>query len=217
MTTETNTLKDGTIITGFKNDLITNGLKASKNYYELAMLEFIRDNIPKGVMVDVGANIGNHTLFLAKYCATEVIAFEPFPDTCKLLESNILQNVIPVNVKAYCVALSNEQKFVKMKSVEGNAGMNKICDDGNITVSVCKFDDYYSGTEPLTLIKLDCEGYEEKALMGMIETIKKHQPALFIECQTEKELMAISKILLPLGYSNKQRFNATPTYYFDVR
>src|SRR3990167_2424357 len=107
--TETITLKDGTIITGFKNDLITNGLRTTKNYYEFEMLEFIRNNIERGVMVDVGANIGNHTLYLAKYCANIVLAFEPFPDTHQLLESNILQNKI-CNVQPINFGLSNEEK-----------------------------------------------------------------------------------------------------------
>ena len=216
MKTETNTLKDGTVITGFKNDLITNGHKTTKNFYEFQMLEFIRDNIPKGVMVDVGANIGNHTIFLAKYCATKVMAFEPFPDTFKLLDKNITDNGLRFNVIASNYGLSDNYESVFMKSVNGNAGMNKVDSEGDAPVQLIAFDLILDLDEPITLIKLDCEGYEEKALLGMIQTVKKHKPALFIECQTEKELVAISKILIPLGYSNKQRFNHTPTYFFSI-
>jgi FkbM family methyltransferase len=216
MKTETNTLKDGTIITGFKNDLITNGHKTTNNFYEFQMLEFIRDNIPRGVMIDVGANIGNHTIYLAKYCATQVMAFEPFPDTFKLLDKNITDNGLEFNVIASNYGLSDNDEFVFMKSVDGNAGMNKVDSDGDAQVELLPFDLIFDFDRPITLIKLDCEGYEEKALLGMIETVKKHKPALFIECQTEKELVAISKILIPLGYSNKQRFNHTPTYFFSI-
>jgi predicted RNA methylase len=116
METETNTLKDGTIITGFKNDLITNGLRIRKDYYENIMLEFIRKNIPKGVMVDVGANIGNHTIYLAKYCATNVIAYEPFPDTFKLLEQNINQNNQENNIEALRCGLSDSAKELKCQA-----------------------------------------------------------------------------------------------------
>ena len=216
MKTETNTLKDGTVITGFKNDLITNGHRTTNNFYEFQMLEFIRDNIPKGVMIDVGANIGNHTIFLAKYCATKVMAFEPFPDTFKLLDKNITDNGLRFNVIASNYGLSDNYESVFMKSVNGNAGMNKVDSEGDAPVQLIAFDLILDLDEPITLIKLDCEGYEEKALLGMIETVKKYKPALFIECQTEKELVAISKILIPLGYSNKQRFNHTPTYFFSI-
>lgn len=212
---ETNTLKDATIITGFKNDFITNVLRTTKDYYEFAMLDFIRNNVKRGVMVDVGANIGNHTIFLAKYCATHVLSFEPFDSTFELLEKNIIQNNIE-NVKCVVCGLSNEKKEVYMKSVPGNAGMNKICDDGNLLVQVFPLDSIITTQGEITLIKLDCEGYEEKALLGMIGAIKVHKPALFIECQTETELNSISNILLPLGYSNKKRFNSTPTYFFSI-
>lgn len=216
MKTETNTLKDGTVITGFKNDLITNGHKTTNNFYEFQMLEFIRDNIPKGVMIDVGANIGNHTIFLAKYCATKVMAFEPFPDTFKLLDKNITDNGLQFHVIASNYGLSDNYESVFMKSVNGNAGMNKVDSEGDAPVQLIAFDLILDLDEPITLIKLDCEGYEEKALLGMIETVKKYKPALFIECQTEKELIDISKILIPLGYSNKKRFNHTPTYYWSI-
>ena len=103
-----------------------------------------------------------------------------------------------------------------MKSVDGNAGMNKVDSDGDAKVELIPFDLFLDLVDPITLIKLDCEGYEEKALLGMIETVKKYKPALFIESQTEKELIDISKILIPLGYSNKQRFNHTPTYYWSI-
>jgi FkbM family methyltransferase len=216
MKTETNTLKDGTVITGFKNDLITNGHKTTNNFYEFQMLEFIRDNIPKGVMIDVGANIGNHTIYLAKYCATKVMAFEPFPDTFKLLDKNITDNGLRFHVIASNYGLSDNHEFVFMKSVDGNAGMNKVDSEGDAPVQLIAFDLILDFDRFITLIKLDCEGYEEKALLGMIQTVKKYKPALFIECQTEKELVAISKILIPLGYSNKQRFNHTPTYFFSI-
>jgi FkbM family methyltransferase len=180
------------------------------------MLEFIWHNIPKGVMIDVGANIGNHTIYLAKYCATKVMAFEPFPDTFKLLDKNITDNGLRFNVIAGNYGLSDSNEIVFMKSVDGNAGMNKVDSDGDAKVELIPFDLFLDLVDPITLIKLDCEGYEEKALLGMIQTVKKHKPALFIECQTEKELVAISKILIPLGYSNKQRFNHTPTYFFSI-
>lgn len=32
----------------------------------------------QGIAIDIGANIGNHTIFLSKVCGMEVIAIEPF-------------------------------------------------------------------------------------------------------------------------------------------
>lgn len=215
-------LIDGIIITGFKGDHITNTIARYTSYYEKVMLDYIKTNISKGIMIDVGANIGNHSIYLAKYCATKVIAYEPFPTTYSLLERNIIQNNIS-NVQLMNLALGNINDEVFMSSVEGNAGMNQIRDNASewskdycTCVKVVSFDSTVGKTlsEPVTLIKIDCEGYEEKAIIGMIETIKKHKPALFIECKTILELNEIRKLLGPLGYKDVCKFNATPTYYF---
>ena len=210
MKTITHILKDGTLITAFEGDHISNIIGRTNYYYEGSMLDYIKENIPKGLMVDVGANIGNHSIYLAKYCATTVLAFEPFPASFELLKKNLIQNNI-LNVKPINFGLSNEEKRVFMTSVNGNAGMNRIDDNGMIAVQVVTFE--CKGIEPITLIKIDCEGYEEKALLGMIETIKEHKPALFIECQTLMEYQTINTILAPLGYVMIQKFNSTPTYF----
>jgi FkbM family methyltransferase len=132
------------------------------------------------------------------------------------LDKNITDNGLRFNVIASNYGLSDSNEVVFMKSVDGNAGMNKVDSDGDAQVELLPFDLVLDPGNTITLIKLDCEGYEEKALLGMIETVKKHKPALFIESQTEKELIDISKILIPLGYSKKQRFNHTPTYYWSI-
>lgn len=213
--TSTHTLKDQTIITGYKNDLITNNLRLTGNYYEQGMLDFIKSNIPKGLMIDVGANIGNHTIFFAKYCATKVIAYEPFPSTYSILEKNIIQNNL-TNVQLMNLGLGDKAEEVFMISVDGNQGMNKIDSNGDTLIKTVSFDSTAGKhlSDIVTLIKLDCEGYEEKALLGLIKTIEQDHPALFIEAHTEVELNKMKAILTPLKYKEVYRFNHTPTYYF---
>lgn len=215
MNTIDHTLKDGTILTAFERDHIGSMIAKTNYYYEGGMLDFIKNEIPRGLMIDCGANIGNHTVYLAKYCATNVMAFEPFAETFEVLIKNIFQNKIN-NVHPYNLGLSNEVKEVCMLlASESNVGMAKIVDEGEINAGVICFDKAYPIlTEPLTLIKIDCEGYEEKVLQGMIKTIEQHKPALFIECQTSDDLISVNLILSPLGYKTIQRFNSTPTYLF---
>ena len=216
METINHTLKDKTKLTLFKGDHITNVIVRSDYYYESAMLLFIRDNIPKGLFIDVGENIGNHTVFFAKYCASSVMSFEPFPDTFKLLAKNIHQNDLE-NTKIFNVGLSDTNEDISMLAVSGNAVMNKVDKTGTIKAKLIVFDPCFviSDKNPVTLIKIDCEGYEEKAILGMINIINKYHPALFIECQTDKELFEMRKLLKPLGYDDRYKFNATPTYFFS--
>lgn len=215
MKTIDHTLTDGVVLTAFDGDHIGNVIAKTKNYYEGGMLDYIKSSIPKGLMIDCGANIGNHSVYLAKYCATNVIAFEPFPDTFAVLVQNIQQNKF-MNITAVPVGLSNERKETTMSlASENNVGMAKIDEAGSVYARLDIFDSMVTEqTEPITLIKIDCEGHEEKALQGMLKTIKAHKPALFIECQTEKEYNAVLAIIAPIGYRAVYTFNATPTYYF---
>lgn len=217
----THILPDATSITGAKGDHIINQIIKSNNYYEGSMLNYIRETVPYGVMIDVGSNIGNHTLFLAKYCATEVISFEPFPVCYDLLERNIILNNI-TNVRLMNIGLSNVAKEVLMDTVEGNLGMAKINEEDTVKegnkrwVKVVPFDKYYLKgiKDRVTLIKLDCEGYELRAIEGMLELIERDKPILFIECQDDIAITATRQFLFQYGYKDVRRFNATPTYEF---
>lgn len=217
MKTIDHTLRDGVLITAFERDHIGNMIAKNNYYYEGGMLDYIKANVPKGLMIDCGANIGNHTLYLAKYCATNVIAFEPFPETFAVLVQNIQQNKF-LNITAIPEGLSNEVKETTMSlASENNVGMAKIDEAGKVYARLNVLDEMLETgglMERITLIKIDCEGHEEKALQGMMKTIAEHKPALFVECQTEKEFNVVSSLLSPLGYKAVYTFNATPTYLF---
>ena len=62
------------------NDYISGCIGSSGTFYEINMLEAISANFPQDTVLDVGANIGNHSLYLAKFTsATTIHAFEPMP------------------------------------------------------------------------------------------------------------------------------------------
>src|SRR5690606_17266399 len=67
-------------ITVFRNDHVGDKI-ARHGLYEkenLLLLLKLLEQLPQAVVLDVGANIGNHTLAFATR-ATEVHAFEPIP------------------------------------------------------------------------------------------------------------------------------------------
>src|SRR4051812_21334268 len=63
-------------------------------FFEPDELAIIAKHCPRGAkFVDVGANVGNHAVFMEKiHNAAEVIVFEPNPDAIKLLRLNLLLN-----------------------------------------------------------------------------------------------------------------------------
>ena len=61
-----------------ENDYIQNLLFTSGEPYEREMLEAISHVVgPGDLVLDIGANVGNHTLYLAAVCGCDVVAYEP--------------------------------------------------------------------------------------------------------------------------------------------
>ena len=70
------------------------GFHLRGSFYEIRQLLAHRDLIPMdSTVVDVGANVGNHTLFYAQHTqAARVYSFEPNPRAGALLEQNVAVN-----------------------------------------------------------------------------------------------------------------------------
>jgi protein O-GlcNAc transferase len=58
-----NTLTDIYVYKG--NEIISNKIRKTSNFYEIEFLDFIKNNFyEQSEIIDIGANIGNHSLFL---------------------------------------------------------------------------------------------------------------------------------------------------------
>ena len=185
-------LKDGTKIHVHANDFIGDKIQKSKNYFESRMLSYVQKNINRGVFLDVGANIGNHSVFFAKYCADKVYAFEPFGPNFDKLQKNCKTNRLD-NIECVNKGLSDKKIEAKMKvdNVTGktkgnNFGRASVADDGTIPIALEVFDNGdWTIDQPVTLIKIDCEGHEPQALAGMMKLIERWKPSIIIESLTK--------------------------------
>src|SRR5687768_6707932 len=91
--THTLTTLLGHKITVFRNDHVGDKISHT-GMYEKENVQFLLgllQRISEPVVLDIGANIGNHTLAFAT-CAKHVFAFEPIPAIYKLLSMNVAQN-----------------------------------------------------------------------------------------------------------------------------
>ena len=194
------------------SDYISCCISSSGTFYEVNMLEAISANFPQNTVLDVGANIGNHALYLAKFTsATTIHAFEPMPRSFEHLSSNMKRNGCE-NVILHKVALSDSSGVAKMDFPDPtNQGMARISEDG-LEVRLIRLDDINVGK--VSLIKIDVEGHELSVLRGGLETIRKHRPHLYIEIQNENLLSEVEDFLFKLGYFHGRVYNSTPTYAF---
>lgn len=141
-----------------------------------------------GVVAEVGANIGAHTVAIARKVGPTggVYAFEPQPIVFQNLCANLALNSL-TNVHAYnkaCGARQDSMRFPNIRyDVEGNFGGLSLDTLPNVDhgqrVDIVPFD----SLEPprLHLLKIDAEGMEFDVLTGAAETIARHKPILYVE------------------------------------
>ena len=144
-------------------------------YYEREVIDAIVDRLaPNGVLWDVGANIGLHTVTAKRMRpGATVVAFEPAPHTTARLIGNIDLNGLDVQVVA--AALSETDGVARLSVVtRGNSGLSSLRPwpdveyERTILCPCVRADSLVeSGVLPApTVVKLDVEGFEVEVLRG---------------------------------------------------
>lgn len=160
-----------------------------------------------GTVLDIGANIGNHTVFFSRIFE-KVISFEPVPRNCWILKANLHLNSIK-NVQLIEKGLSNtnEKLYIAHDDPKNtNNGISRSDTSGtqNI-VDVVRGDDELeklSYPAPILMIKIDVEGLEPEVITGLEKTISIHKPIIYWEA-FHKDAVDQSRVLLEkLGYEN---------------
>ena len=168
---------------------------------------FIRSD---SVVIDVGANVGVHTVHFA-HCALSgrVISIEPSRSTLPYLLRNIahLANVVPLNV-----ALSDTTGIQSFFVASDNA-YSGLKDTGRKTILRQEAVACFTGDEILLplcenervdLIKIDVEGLELQVLRGLKAIISRHRPVIFCEIfggkQSNPDPEATVRYCTSLGY-----------------
>jgi FkbM family methyltransferase len=145
-------------------------------------------------VIDVGANIGNHSLYFAERFG-QVYSIEASPKTFALLCFNVehsgYSNITPI--QAALGETGGKLMFAEHRNFAGSSGIidpsSKRSDDlreqpGRIfEVDVKTGDSVLSHYDmlPVSLIKIDVEGFERSVLAGLRETIEAFHPMILVE------------------------------------
>jgi FkbM family methyltransferase len=194
-------------------DYIQKKLVANRSFYELNNLVGARKVMGEGaVIADIGANIGNHSLFFAVCCrAAHVYAFEPvrtnFDILARNVELNRLQNVTlfnrPVGVAGEGAAIAS----YKLR----NTGATIIERDNASTLKYMSLDDV--AFSRLDFVKIDVEGQQKDVIRGSERTLRKFRPKVMIEIR-DNELASTNALLRDLGMRERGRIGGFD-YLFD--
>lgn len=178
-----------TFCTNMENDPIQRNHRRG-TFYELKDLNTLKALFPKGgVFVDIGANIGNHSLFAALFLKpSKVIPFEPNPKAIELLIENVVVNRLldTFDLTHLGIGLSNEKsEGFAMEKRDRNLGAAKML-EGQGDLEVHRADERLKDVTP-DMIKIDVEGMELKVLDGLSGLLERCQPILLVEVDNENE------------------------------
>ena len=150
-------------------EFISDNIRRNSTYYELPLLHFLRKNADFSTVVDVGANIGNHSKFFTEF-GEDVFSVEPIKRNYSLLTMNA------PSATAFNIGVGDsvaQLEFVTFESCLGNSyaseafggAVNNWGDGvGKELVDILPLDDL--DLPAPTLLKLDVEGFELRALRG---------------------------------------------------
>lgn len=146
-------------------------------------------------VVDVGANIGYHTLFFAHHVGSRgsVIAFEPDPRNLRELRMNCDANNLS-QVSVIEAAVGDRTGTIGFRP-----GLNGTVDESSDqSVQITTIDAALTD-ESVDFVKIDVEGFEMSVLRGMKTVISQDHPTLFVEVHpsmiTSQDHQSVIKII----------------------
>ena len=164
-------------------NIYTNGV------YEPDILTVIKTELPHGgTFVDIGANIGQHSLFACSVVGSEgtVVAFEPIPSIIQQFQSSVSKNNFTDRCTIHPVGCSDKLETKSLQLVATNMGGSSMHDmkdesSASIDIQLDTADTRLNDLPNIDLIKIDTEGHEYEVLQGLSGTIARLRPKILME------------------------------------
>lgn len=203
---------------------------------------FIKQIPEGGILLDVGANIGVMTYYMAKqFPNSKVYSFEPVPLNLKTLHK-IVNRYKLANVEICNYALGNENgevdivmpelQHVKMQGLSHivHESIPDMNEGEKFKTKIKKLDDLsflQNSKEKISAIKLDVENFEYFVLKGGEDLLKKHHPMLYSELWDNENRTQCFTLMTSLGYKTKvlvdnqlvafdEKIHKTQNFFFVV-
>lgn len=132
-------------------------------------VEWVR-SLPLGVLWDVGANTGSHSL-IANHFGHRVVALEPAAQNYARLVQNVNLNGAPITCLPIAASKDTQTGFLGVSSWEPGAALHTVNAGhvGHSVVCMSLFDINWFLNIPLpTYLKVDTDGYELQVLQGAL-------------------------------------------------
>lgn len=187
------------------HDLIGKSILKNKIFdrFGIEFMVYALLQIERPIVLDIGANIGVYTLVMGKF-AHSIIAVEPQKDTFSILLTNIRANQLD-NVVALNLGFSSRDTNLPFYiNLEGNNGAStfmpehkaRMHKETKLTVKIGDNIIQQLGLEKVDYMKLDVEGHEVHALVGLSSTICRYRPIITLEWNSNHVRRGFEKLKL---------------------
>ena len=195
--------RHGVMLYNIRDQYVGGSLDRYGEFSELEAQLFSGLIKPGMLVVEVGANIGAHTMHLAQLVGENggVVAFEPQRVIYQMLCANLALNGIE-NTDAKCLAVGAEPGEIVVPRVDyrsaGNfGGISLGAGDGDV-VEMIALDNLL--LPACHMIKIDVEGMEKSVLDGARQTIARFRPYLYVEDDRRDKHAELIATLFDLDY-----------------
>ncbi len=211
---EVTLLDDTRLYVHNEGEAFSDAVIRDRDYFEKEVLDYMAANYPQqDIILDIGANIGNHTVYFSQYLENRtIIAFEPVKENYELLKLNTdsLPNVLIRNeaVGAFRGLVGLTVNTTNMGACEIDATYST--EKGHRRVPQVRVDDLLLIPQ-VTLMKIDVEWYEPQVLKGAQNILEQDKPLVLME-----DAEGVYAELLPPEYELLQAWLAHKTYLYGV-
>ena len=180
----------GTVVDGVPFFFYFDGMSETKQLfgsYNKKEIDFLKKNTNKNsVFIDIGANIGFYTQNIASTLNEtnffKIIAIEPNPklihrisDNLKLLRNNIPKIQDRVVIENCAIGSSSKNTYLELAGGYGNANIKDKKSTTSIEIKMMSLIDILqkNNINYITNLKIDIEGYEDRALKPFFDKASK--------------------------------------------
>jgi FkbM family methyltransferase len=195
-----------------EKDPITRAVQQSGTFYEWQMLKALDEYIcPEDLVLDVGADIGNHSVYFAAVHSARVIAYEAVPATANILQRNIEYNFLDDKVRIRRVGLGNMRTSSRSRGRDTDSRKAEAFMPGSGEIVVTTLD-MEGIRDRVSLIRVDVEGMDIDVLRGAVGLITRNRPVIVCKAADQTSLDSLIEFTVDIGYTFAGKYNATPTY-----
>lgn len=177
------------------------------DYYQFCELQtkqwFVENIQPDWVCIDAGANIGYHSILMARLATKgKVYSFEP-TETIEFLKNNVKHNklskrIIPINKGLGARDWIGSDKIYRIWGQEPELVFTEFVTLDSFVQS--------NALSSIDFIKIDVDGFDLEVLWGADELLKKFNPAVLVE---------LNHALGTRGYTTSQAFQWMMDHGYD--